>query len=115
VGPDLTGSQRSNLDYNLENLLDPSALVGRDYQMTVLHLRDGRLITGIIQREDRHTLTIQTANDTVIAGRTEVRSRSQSPISLMPEGLLEKLTDEEVRDLIAYLASPEQVPLPAAP
>jgi hypothetical protein len=34
--------------------------------------------------------------------------------SLMPDGLLSKLSDDDVRDLVGYLTSPDQVPLPAA-
>ena len=48
IGPDLTGSNRANLDYLLSNLIDPSAEVGRDYRMSVVRTADGRVITGII-------------------------------------------------------------------
>ena len=47
VGPDLTGSQRANLDYVLENVLDPSAVVPGEYKMTAFYLNDGRVITGL--------------------------------------------------------------------
>src|SRR5262249_38853079 len=43
VGPDLTGSQRANLDYLLENVLDPSAVVFSEYQVTVIETKDGRV------------------------------------------------------------------------
>ncbi len=112
VGPTLTGSQRTNLDYVFENLVDPSAVVGRDYQMTVLQTVDGRILNGIVLREDTQTLTIQTQNDVVLLPVADVEIREKSKISLMPEGILDKLRPEEIRDLVAYLASPEQVPLP---
>src|SRR5262249_31413423 len=110
IGPELTGSQRANLDYILENIIDPNAAVPADSQVTLLTLRDGRVITGIIKQENDKVVTVQTPNEVIPVPRAEIDERTRSPISLMPEGQLSRLTDEEVRDLIAYLASPEQVP-----
>jgi putative heme-binding domain-containing protein len=112
VGPELTGSQRANLDYILENVLDPSAVVAKDYQMTVIETRDGRIITGIIKAENDKSLTVQTQNEKIIVPKNEIESRARSPLSMMPEGLWKDLSDEDVRDLVGYLASPHQVPLP---
>jgi putative membrane-bound dehydrogenase-like protein len=112
IGPDLTGSQRANLDYVLENLLDPSAVVAKEYQVTVLETKDGRVLTGIIRQENDRALTFQTQNEKVTVPKREIQSRTPSSVSMMPEGMLDKLTNDEVRDLIAYLGSPEQVPLP---
>jgi putative membrane-bound dehydrogenase-like protein len=113
IGPELTGAQRTNLDYLLENILDPSAVVASDYQVTVVQTKDGRVITGIIKQETDKVITLQTQNEVIPVPRTDIEERRKSPISMMPEGLLEKLTQEEVRDLVAYLGSPLQVPLPA--
>jgi putative heme-binding domain-containing protein len=112
VGPELTGSQRANLDYILENVLDPSAVVAKDYQMTVIETKDGRVITGIIKAENDKSLTVQTQNEKIIVPKSEIESRTKSPLSMMPEGLWKDLSDEDVRDLVGYLASPHQVPLP---
>jgi putative heme-binding domain-containing protein len=112
LGPELTGSQRHNLDYVLANLIDPNAVVGRDFQMTVLQTVDGRLINGIVRQEDQNAVTIQTANDMLIVPKDEIEVRKQTAVSMMPEGLLAKLPEHEIRDLVAYLASPTQVPLP---
>jgi putative heme-binding domain-containing protein len=114
IGPELTGSQRANLSYFLENVLDPSAVVAKEYQMTLVELNSGRVITGIIKDENDQSITIQTEKDTIVVPKKEIDSRTQSPVSMMPEGLLDKLTKEEVRDLVGYLASPTQVPLPKA-
>jgi putative heme-binding domain-containing protein len=107
IGPELTGGQRANLDYVLENVLDPSAVL-----VTVVEMKDGRVVNGIVRREDDKTVTLQTPNDLVAIPKDEIDERRQSAVSLMPEGLLDKLTADEVRDLVAYLASPVQVPLP---
>jgi putative heme-binding domain-containing protein len=112
IGPELTGSQRANLDYVLENVLDPSAVVAQDYQVSVLETRDGRVLTGIIKQENDKTITVRTQNETIHVPKDEIETRKRSPQSMMPDGLLAQLRDEEVRDLIAYLASPAQAPLP---
>ena len=112
IGPELTGSQRSNLDYLLENLIDPNALIGRDYQMTTVETDGGRVISGLVKFENAKTLTLQTPNEVVIVPIDEIVQRKKSPVSMMPEGLLDKLSVDEVSHLIAYLASPVQVALP---
>ncbi|HVX13962.1 MAG TPA: PVC-type heme-binding CxxCH protein [Pirellulales bacterium] len=112
IGPELTGAQRTNLDYLLENLVDPSALVGRDYQMSVIETADGRIINGIIAGEDAAVVTVQTQNDRLLIPKSDIETREQSKLSLMPEGLLDKLSEVELRELIAYLSGAEQAALP---
>ena len=112
VGPDITGSNRANLDYILENAIDPSSVVSKDYRMSTLVLDDGRVVTGLIQNETDSAYTVRTVNDVMVVAKSDVEQRSLSGLSLMPEGQLDQLTPNEVRDLIAYLASPSQVPLP---
>jgi len=112
VGPALTGSQRASLDYILENVLDPSAVVPREYQVTVIDLQNGRRINGIIRAETDKAVTVRTANETIVVPKDEIESRSVSKMSMMPEGILEKMSDQEVRDLVAYLRGKAQVPLP---
>jgi putative heme-binding domain-containing protein len=111
VGPDITGSNRANLDYILENVVDPSAVLGKDYRMTVLELSDGRVVSGLIQQETDSAITVRTLNDTLLVAKSDVESRTLSELSMMPEGLLDRLPSQEIRDLIAYLASPTQVTL----
>jgi putative membrane-bound dehydrogenase-like protein len=110
VGPELTGSNRADLDYLLSNVLDPSALIGKDYLANIVATGDGRVLTGIIRAEDRDTVTLVTANETVILPKSEIADRRQSEQSMMPEDLLKPLSEHEVRSLVAYLASPAQVP-----
>jgi putative heme-binding domain-containing protein len=112
IGPELTGSQRFNLDYVLENVLDPSAIVAKEYLVTLVETKDGRLLSGIVKQETDRALTFQTQNERVIIPKAEIETRTQSPVSMMPEGIFAKLKDDEVRDLISYLGSPAQVPLP---
>ncbi len=114
LGPDLTGSNRKNLDYLLENVVDPGASVGADFRAVSFVLADGRALTGVVSAADDRTLTVQTAQAQVVLDRNDVAEQSVQAQSLMPDGLLSKLSPEDVRDLVAYLVSPDQVPLPAA-
>jgi putative heme-binding domain-containing protein len=111
IGPDITGSQRRNLDYILENLIDPSATVSKDFQMQVFQTTAGRVITGLVVAESKAAVTVQTVNDKVIIPNDEIEARKTSNVSMMPEGMLEKLSRDEVRDLIGYLAGTSQAPL----
>ena len=115
VGPDLTGSDRANLDYLLGNILDPSATVAKEFTVTTVATTDGRVISGILREQTEKTLVLQTPNEKVIVAREDVEAIKPSNTSMMPEGLLDKLTPEEVRDLVAYLATKAQVPLRAEP
>jgi putative membrane-bound dehydrogenase-like protein len=112
IGPDLTGSNRANLDYVLANLLDPSAEIGQDFRMSVVETTGGRILTGLVVEKTPARLTLQTATDKVTIPAEEIAETKLSEVSIMPEGQLENLTKEQVRDLIAYLAAQKQVPLP---
>jgi putative membrane-bound dehydrogenase-like protein len=112
VGPDLTGSQRSNLDYLLSNIVDPSAVVGKDYRMSIVMLADGRVLNGLVMSKDAQTLVLRTATEQVTLTLDDVELIKESPLSAMPDGLLQNLEADQIRDLIAYLQHPVQVPLP---
>lgn len=114
VGPDLTGSNRADLDYVLHNILDPNAEIPNDYRSSTVETKDDRILTGILTRQDDTAVVIVTANDTVLLPRAEVRGIQQNQLSMMPEGLAEALTTADLADLIAYLKSPAQVPMAAA-
>ena len=101
----------ANLDYLLENLLDPSATVPEAYRSSVIVLKDGRVLTGVIAGQSENRLTLQTATDKQTLDAADVEEIKQTELSLMPNGQLDRLSEEEVRDLIAYLQSKSQVPL----
>jgi putative heme-binding domain-containing protein len=111
VGPDITGSNRGDLNYVLENILDPNAVIPNEYRTSEIETKDGRTLTGIVKAQDDRSITIQTANERLIIPRNEITSQHQTELSMMPEGLLAQLTDQEVRDLIYYLGRLGQVPL----
>ncbi|MFP6901617.1 MAG: hypothetical protein VCA36_11785 [Opitutales bacterium] len=112
IAPDLTGSDRANLDYLMENVLDPNAAIWKDYQLTVVVTKDGRVVSGVIAAENDNSLTVQSPTERIILSKQDLTTRQVLPVSMMPEGIFQALKDEEVRDLVAYLSTTEQVPLP---
>ena len=112
VGPEITGANRTDLNYLLETIIDPNAVIPNDYRATDIETKDGRSLTGIVKVQAEKTITLQTANELVTIPRQEIVSMRQSELSMMPEGLLAPLTDQEVRDLLYYLSRSGQVPLP---
>jgi putative membrane-bound dehydrogenase-like protein len=115
AGPNLTGSQRFNVTYVLENLVDPSAAVSKDFQMELIQTASGRIVTGLVVAENKNAVTVQTVNEKLVIPASEIEQRALSKSSLMPDGMLDKLTRDQLRDLVAYLASPAQVPLAELP
>ncbi|QDV50479.1 PVC-type heme-binding CxxCH protein [Gimesia fumaroli] len=114
IGPDLTGANRTNMDYLLENMVDPSALIPKGYEMVVVALEDGRILNGTIVRQTDQQLTLQTQNEQLVLDRRQIEEMNQSKLSLMPEGQLDQLTKQQLADLIAYIAGNTQVKPPVA-
>ena len=113
VGPELTGAQRNNLTYLLENIVAPSTQLAEDYRMSIVHLEDGRVLNGVVSQQTGETMVVQTPTQQLVIRRAEVEKIREEELSMMPEQLLDALSFEQVRDLIAYLMSNRQVPLPA--
>jgi len=112
LGPDLTGSNRADLEYLLTNLIDPNAVIGRDYQVTIVRTVDDLLVTGVLVAETETSITLATETDETVVGKDEIEERVLSDVSIMPEGQPETLSDADLRDLVFYLRSPEQVAPP---
>lgn len=106
VGPDLTGSNRGDLDYLLDNVLDPNAVIGKDYQLNIFELNDGRVASGVIKEETAaaYRVTMPGGIEQIVK-KAEVKKRTLSPMSTMPEGLFDALPADAVRDLVKYLQS----------
>ncbi|MSU59454.1 MAG: DUF1080 domain-containing protein [Pedosphaera sp.] len=115
VGPELTGSNRGDLDYILQNIVDPNAVIPNDYRAWNIETKDSRSISGVMKEQNDLAVTVVTATETITIPRNEISTLQQSQLSMMPEGLLTPLAEQEVRDLIFYLRQPGQVPLLATP
>ncbi len=111
IGPELTGAQRTSVDYLLQNIVDPSAAVPREYRVHTVLTMDGRLLNGVVPEETTRTITLQTPTERIVLDRADIEEMKPTSVSMMPEGLLDTLTADERRDLIAYLSAPG--PLPA--
>ncbi|WP_367872194.1 PVC-type heme-binding CxxCH protein [Luteolibacter sp. Populi] len=102
IGPELPGSF-GDVDYLLQNILDPDAVIGKDYQQTFIATKDGKLVAGVVAAEDASSVTLRTLAETVTVPKDSIAKRELSPQSMMPAGLLGTLEEPEVRDLFLYL------------
>lgn len=110
IGPDLTGSNRGNLDYLLFNVLNPSGEIQDDYKLVVITTRDGRTYSGNIASENERQIRLRVVGqDDVVLTKASIQSREVMPTSLMPIGLFDSLTENEVLDLVRYLRTTEDV------
>ena len=112
LGPELTGAGRQNLDYLLGNILFPSEVVAADYRPTTLNLKDGRVLTGIVRSRTAQALVLAMIGETATISRGDIAAEQVSALSLMPEGLLDGLTDQQAADLMRFLMS-QAPPAPA--
>ncbi|MDA7915931.1 FG-GAP-like repeat-containing protein [Verrucomicrobia bacterium] len=113
LGPDLTGSNRADLGYILENVLAPSSVVGNDYKISEYTMKDDTVISGMIREKSSTHVTIAMPGGTTASVKlTDVFEHRMLSISLMPAGVFEALPIGQVADLVKYLASSTQVPLP---
>lgn len=104
IGPELTTANRRDRDALLANIVDPSAVVRREYINYTLVTVDGRVLTGVLAEQDGAGVTVLDAkNVRTRVPRTEIDELREAPNSLMPDDILQKLTPQERRDLFAYL------------
>ncbi|MBL8848656.1 MAG: c-type cytochrome, partial [Planctomycetaceae bacterium] len=111
IGPDLTGSQRTSLDYLLQHVVDPGAVVPNEYKVFTLLTNDGRLVQGVVPEQNDQVVVIQTPTERIVIDRSEIDVFEPASLSMMPEGLLESLSPAERRDLVGYLSTPSATPL----
>jgi len=112
IGPELTHANRKDRDYLLVNIVDPSAVIRKEYLAYVVETSDGRTLTGVIAAQTPSTVTLVDAkNQRTTINRNKIDSIQESPVSLMPENLLKELKPQELRDLFSYLQS-DKPPVP---
>lgn len=111
IGPDITGANRADLDYLLQNMIDPNAIIPNEYRMTVVSTTDGLLLNGIAVEEDDESLVLRGENEDVFVEKSDIAARRIDPNSLMPSGQLDTLTEDEAVALVAYLQTDGQVPM----
>jgi putative heme-binding domain-containing protein len=86
------------------SIVDPSAVVRAEYVSYIIKTTDGQALTGLIAEQSAGSVTLKNAsNQRVTVERSKIRELSESPISLMPEGLITSMKPQEIRDVFAYL------------
>jgi putative heme-binding domain-containing protein len=113
VGPELTGVERSNRELLLQSIIDPSATVLPEFMASTFTLRDGdpgdpfsaeRQVTGFLLEETPQSVTlIDSAGNEITVPPAAITQREAMELSLMPTGLLDATTPQQIRDLFAYL------------
>ncbi|MES2705253.1 MAG: PVC-type heme-binding CxxCH protein [Verrucomicrobiota bacterium] len=105
LGPDLAGSWRNGIDYFLENIVDPNAVIGEDFQLVIVTKTDGTVLSGSIAADKPDSLTLRTITETLTIPKSAIRERQKLEQSLMPPGLLESLPEREALELLKFLTS----------
>ena len=105
LGPNLTGSWGNGPDYFIDNLVDPNAVVGPDYQLTVIVTDEGSSINGILAEETPTTLVLKTPEGLVTVAKEQLEERRTSPVSMMPTGLLEQMPEADMLAIIKFLTT----------
>ncbi|HET6881346.1 MAG TPA: c-type cytochrome [Pirellulales bacterium] len=110
TGPDLTQlAGRFTVKDLSEAMIEPSKVISDQYRATLIETKDGQIVSGRVVSESDGTLTVVTNPEdptkTTELRRDNIDAMQPSPVSLMPDGLLKPLNQDEVLDLLAYLLS----------
>ena len=109
VGPDLSGlSHRKDRMWLLQSILEPSRQIAPEYMPRTIVLNDGRTFTGIRLRSYTHETIRDTNGQNRTFDRNDIESMIESTVSFMPTGLVNSLTNRELRDLVEFLESDVQ-------
>ncbi len=107
VGPDLTSADRKNLDTMLTQIVDPSATIRPEYISHTIRTVNGQTLSGLVKEATAEKITLLNVRDNLpfdtVVLRSEVEEFKPSPISLMPEKLLDTYSEQETADLFAYM------------
>jgi putative heme-binding domain-containing protein len=110
VGPDLTTiASRFKKKDVLESILWPSKIISDQYQSEMFELSDGSVVTGVIVRESAIAVMVRTSDNPdrpVQVPKAKIANRATSTVSLMPEGLLEGYTQDDIANLLAFVLAP---------
>ena len=103
VGPEITGANRGDLNYLLDNILNPSGEIQDDYKLVIITTNDGRTYSGNVVRENEREVALRTISGEDTIAKSRIQSREILPGSMMPEGLLGTMEEADVINLIGYL------------
>ena len=109
-GADLTKlDAKMTLAEILKDIIEPSFKINEKYQTWKIEMKSGKEYTGLILKEENGRVTLienpLAKAEPVTIKADDIETRSKSPVSTMPKGLLDKLTRDEILDLLAYIYS----------
>jgi putative membrane-bound dehydrogenase-like protein len=106
VGPDLTSYKRDDIENMLVHIINPSAEIREGYENHIAITGDGRVVTGLLVDQDPRVVILRgPEGQNIVLRRNQLDELATQRRSLMPDGLLKDLTDQQIRDLFAYLRS----------
>jgi putative membrane-bound dehydrogenase-like protein len=104
IGPDLTSDKRDDLERMLLNVVNPSAEIREGYEPMLIATDEGRILTGFVVEQDSERVWLRNIEgQTTVVAREEIEEQRRLTRSIMPEGLLNQLSEQQVRDLFAFL------------
>jgi putative membrane-bound dehydrogenase-like protein len=116
IGPDITTADRKNLDVLAMNIVEPSAVIRMEYGATQILTTDGQVLVGLVVEQSDGALTLLDANNNRnVIPKSRIQISKSSALSLMPEKLLDPLTDPEILDFFAYVQGDTPIAAAAAP
>ena len=105
LGPDLAESWRNGVDYFVENIVDPNAVVGEDYQLHVITKTDGSVISGLLEKESDTSVVLRSLAGSTPVAKSEIKTHDKQAVSMMPPGLLESMPEKDALELLKFLTS----------
>ncbi len=108
IGPELTGYERGNPEFWVDNIVYPSLEIREGYGSYTARLNNGQILTGMLDAQNATGVVLRDlAGQKTALRQTDIASLEANPVSVMPEGLLGGLSAAELRDLFAYLMRKE--------
>lgn len=105
-GPDLASVNRKDREWLVRNIIDPSEIIRPEFVPFTVETKDGRSLTGLLaENKPDLVVLVDAKNQRTPLGRSEIDRMEESGTSMMPEKLLDDLTEQEIRDLFAFLQS----------
>ena len=111
VGPDLTSYKRDDLSTMLLNVVNPSIEIRKGFETFAIFTEDGRTLNGFIEDQDNRVVVLRGIDgQRIVVAKEQIDEMAAVPRSIMPESILKPLSDQQVRDLFAYLRASQPLP-----
>lgn len=105
LGPELTGAGTNGAQYFIENIVDPNSVIGESFQLNIVTKKDGSVISGMPASVTTDSITIRTLESFITIPQNEIKERNILEQSMMPPGLIDGLSNQQMVDLIGFLVT----------